>query len=141
MAMMTRLLPASPSGPFSPYLKVLPATTMRSIHALSWLGMMKLYIGAPITTISAAKNSSSTAWPAAMSWARAMAGSAPCLAARCGPDERDGLVTRTVFPTIPPRVDYELTELGRGLSKPVEALGKWAFEHQAQIEGARQKFD
>jgi DNA-binding HxlR family transcriptional regulator len=55
--------------------------------------------------------------------------------------ERDGLVTRTVFPTIPPRVDYELTDLGRGLWKPVEALGKWAFEHQAQIEGARQKFD
>ncbi len=40
--------------------------------------------------------------------------------------ERDGLVTRTVFPTIPPRVDYELTDLGRGLSQPVEALGKWA---------------
>src|SRR5881398_283049 len=40
--------------------------------------------------------------------------------------ERDGLITRTVFPTIPPRVDYELTDLGRGLSKPVEALGKWA---------------
>ena len=40
--------------------------------------------------------------------------------------ERDGLVTRTVFPTIPPRVDYELTDLGRGLSKPVEALGRWA---------------
>ena len=35
--------------------------------------------------------------------------------------ERDGLVTRTVFPTIPPRVDYELTDLGRGLAQPVEA--------------------
>ena len=44
--------------------------------------------------------------------------------------ERDGLVTRTVFPTIPPRVDYELTDLGRGLWQPVEALGKWAREHQ-----------
>jgi DNA-binding HxlR family transcriptional regulator len=55
--------------------------------------------------------------------------------------ERDGLVTRTVFPTVPPRVDYELTDLGRGLWQPVEALGKWAAEHQAQIEGARQKFD
>jgi DNA-binding HxlR family transcriptional regulator len=55
--------------------------------------------------------------------------------------ERDGLVTRTVFPTIPPRVDYELTDLGRGLSKPVEALGKWAFEHLVEIEGARTKFD
>ena len=55
--------------------------------------------------------------------------------------ERDGLVTRTVFPTIPPRVDYELTDLGRGLSQPVEALGKWAYEHQAEIERARAKFD
>jgi DNA-binding HxlR family transcriptional regulator len=55
--------------------------------------------------------------------------------------ERDGLITRTVFPTIPPRVDYELTELGRGLSKPVEALGKWAMEHQAEIESARARFD
>jgi DNA-binding HxlR family transcriptional regulator len=55
--------------------------------------------------------------------------------------ERDGLVTRTVFPTIPPRVDYELTDLGRGLSKPVEALGKWAFDHKIEIESARQKFD
>jgi DNA-binding HxlR family transcriptional regulator len=55
--------------------------------------------------------------------------------------ERDGLVTRTVFPTIPPRVDYELTDLGRGLAKPVKALGEWAFAHLPEIEGARGKFD
>jgi DNA-binding HxlR family transcriptional regulator len=55
--------------------------------------------------------------------------------------ERDGLVTRTVFPTIPPRVDYELTDLGRSLSKPVQALGTWAFEHMPEIEGARKRFD
>src|SRR5216683_7259735 len=55
--------------------------------------------------------------------------------------ERDGLVTRTVFPTIPPRVDYELTDLGRGLWQPVEALGKWAHDHQAEIEDARARFD
>jgi DNA-binding HxlR family transcriptional regulator len=55
--------------------------------------------------------------------------------------ERDGLVTRTVFPTIPPRVDYELTDLGRGLAKPVGALGQWAFEHIPEIERARSKFD
>jgi DNA-binding HxlR family transcriptional regulator len=55
--------------------------------------------------------------------------------------ERDGLVTRTVFPTIPPRVDYELTDLGRGLSRPVEALGKWAYDHRAEIEDARARFD
>ena len=51
--------------------------------------------------------------------------------------ERDGLVTRTVFPTIPPRVDYELTDLGHGLSHPVKALGEWAMRHQDQIEAAR----
>ena len=55
--------------------------------------------------------------------------------------ERDGLVTRTVFPTIPPRVDYELTELGRSLKQPVEHLGSWAFEHLPQIQTAREKFD
>ena len=55
--------------------------------------------------------------------------------------ERDGLVTRTIFPTIPPRVDYELTELGRGLAEPVKALGQWVFEHRPEIEGAREKFD
>src|SRR6266702_4543015 len=55
--------------------------------------------------------------------------------------ERDGLVTRTVFPTIPPRVDYELTELGRGLQGPVRALGQWAAEHQSEIQGARARFD
>ncbi|HMH61844.1 MAG TPA: helix-turn-helix domain-containing protein, partial [Bradyrhizobium sp.] len=55
--------------------------------------------------------------------------------------ERDGLVTRTVFPTMPPRVDYELTDLGRGLWQPVEALGKWAADHQPEIEDARARFD
>jgi DNA-binding HxlR family transcriptional regulator len=55
--------------------------------------------------------------------------------------ERDGLVTRTVFPTIPPRVDYELTDLGRGLANPVQALGQWAFAHLPEIEGARTSFD
>ncbi len=55
--------------------------------------------------------------------------------------ERDGLVTRTVTPTIPPRVDYELTELGHSLRKPVDALGTWAFAHLAAIEKARQRFD
>src|SRR5246127_5874449 len=43
--------------------------------------------------------------------------------------ERDGHVTRTIFPTIPPRVDYALTELGRGLIKPMQALGQWAMAH------------
>jgi DNA-binding HxlR family transcriptional regulator len=55
--------------------------------------------------------------------------------------ERDGLVTRTVFPTVPPRVDYELTDLGRGLKQPVMALGQWALQHQTQIQDARMRFD
>src|SRR5277367_6391696 len=55
--------------------------------------------------------------------------------------ERDGLVTRTVFPTIPPRVDYELTPLGRDLLEPVSALGDWAIRNQPKIAGARVRFD
>jgi len=55
--------------------------------------------------------------------------------------ERDGLVTRTVFPTIPPRVDYRLTELGRSLLHPVAALGNWARENHARIVQARVRFD
>jgi DNA-binding HxlR family transcriptional regulator len=55
--------------------------------------------------------------------------------------ERDGLVTRTVFPTIPPRVDYELTDLGRGLQGPVRELGQWAVDHQSEIQDARTRFE
>src|ERR1700727_2130535 len=55
--------------------------------------------------------------------------------------ERDGLVTRTVFPTIPPRVDYELTDLGRSPSEPVIALGEWAQAHQPHIAAAQLRFD
>jgi DNA-binding HxlR family transcriptional regulator len=55
--------------------------------------------------------------------------------------ERDGLVTRTVFPTVPPRVDYDLTPLGRDLLNPVSALGDWAIRNQAKIARAREEFD
>ena len=55
--------------------------------------------------------------------------------------ERDGLVTRTLFPTIPPRVDYELTELGHSLRCPIEALGRWAFANIPVVERARAAFD
>jgi len=55
--------------------------------------------------------------------------------------ERDGLVTRTVFPTIPPRVDYELTKLGRSLLEPVSGLGLWARQNQETIQEARRRFD
>ena len=55
--------------------------------------------------------------------------------------ERDGLVTRTVFHTAPPRVDYELTALGHSLRASVQALGAWAFENQPAVEQARLTFD
>ena len=55
--------------------------------------------------------------------------------------ERDGLVTRKVFPTTPPRVEYELTALGYSLRGPVEALGQWAIDHQAEIALAQTRFD
>src|SRR5947207_2467725 len=47
--------------------------------------------------------------------------------------ERDGLVTRTVFPTVPPRVDYELTKLGRSLLEPVSGIGLWTRQNRAAI--------
>jgi DNA-binding HxlR family transcriptional regulator len=55
--------------------------------------------------------------------------------------ERDGLVTRTVFPTIPPRVDYELTPLGRSLRQAVEGLGVWAMAHHEEMAEAQQRYD
>lgn len=55
--------------------------------------------------------------------------------------ERDGFVTRTVFPTIPPRVDYELTDLGIELLEPVTALGEWARMNTARVNAARARFD
>ena len=54
---------------------------------------------------------------------------------------RDGLVTRTVFPTIPPRVDYELTDLGRTLLEPVLAISQWAERHRDEIQASRLRFD
>jgi DNA-binding HxlR family transcriptional regulator len=55
--------------------------------------------------------------------------------------ERDGLVMRTVFPTIPPRVDYALTPLGATLLEPVRALAAWAQLHRQEIQDARDRFD
>jgi DNA-binding HxlR family transcriptional regulator len=55
--------------------------------------------------------------------------------------ERDGLVTRTVYPTNPPRVDYELTERGKTLIVPLHLLWKWAQANRTAIEGARRDFD
>lgn len=54
--------------------------------------------------------------------------------------EKDGLVTRTAFATIPPRVDYELTPLGCTLLEPVRALVMWAEAHKADVEEARRRF-
>ncbi|MGC4076402.1 MAG: helix-turn-helix domain-containing protein [Rubrivivax sp.] len=55
--------------------------------------------------------------------------------------ERDGMVTRTVFPTIPPRVDYELTELGQTLLDPVMALVAWAEKNKSVIAESQKRFD
>jgi DNA-binding HxlR family transcriptional regulator len=51
--------------------------------------------------------------------------------------ERDGLITRTVFPVVPPRVDYELTEIGRGLHGITAELTRWAFAHAREVAAAR----
>jgi DNA-binding HxlR family transcriptional regulator len=54
--------------------------------------------------------------------------------------EQDGLVTRTMYPTIPPRVDYELTELGRSLIVPLKTLAEWARENRPAMLAAREAF-
>jgi|TARA_B100000497_G_scaffold122469_1_gene153585 DNA-binding HxlR family transcriptional regulator len=55
--------------------------------------------------------------------------------------ERDGLVNRTYHPTIPPKVEYNLTDMGQSFREPVSALGYWALENLALIEAARHEYD
>jgi DNA-binding HxlR family transcriptional regulator len=54
--------------------------------------------------------------------------------------ERDGFVTRTVTPTIPPRVDYELTDMGRELQEPLHVIGSWAHDNRERVLSARDRF-
>ncbi len=55
--------------------------------------------------------------------------------------ERDGMVSRTVYPTVPPQVEYALTDLGRSLSEPVIQLGQWAQAHLGVIYDNRERYD
>jgi DNA-binding HxlR family transcriptional regulator len=55
--------------------------------------------------------------------------------------ERDGIVSRTAYDEMPPRVEYELTPLGQMLRDPLRALGAWAENHIAQVMQSRDDFD
>jgi DNA-binding HxlR family transcriptional regulator len=55
--------------------------------------------------------------------------------------ERDGLVSRTVYPEVPPRVEYELTATGRTLIEPAVTLAEWAVEHDPDIERSQREYD
>jgi DNA-binding HxlR family transcriptional regulator len=55
--------------------------------------------------------------------------------------ERDGMVNRTQYPTIPPKVEYTLTPLGESFKEPAKALGIWALSNLPEIDSAREKFD
>lgn len=55
--------------------------------------------------------------------------------------ERDGLVTRTAYDEMPPRVEYDLTPLGRTLREPLTALGRWAEGHVEEVLAAREEYD
>ena len=55
--------------------------------------------------------------------------------------ERDGLVTRTYFAEVPPRAEYEITELGRSLGPVFATLADWQAEHLGEVENARRGFD
>ena len=54
--------------------------------------------------------------------------------------EQDGYLTRTVYPTVPPRVEYELTEMGSSLLERVNSIVAWAKEHHARIRASRTKY-
>lgn len=55
--------------------------------------------------------------------------------------EADGLVSRRIYPEIPPRVEYSLTTMGMELLPHIESLTQWALKHKGQIEKAREKFE
>ncbi len=55
--------------------------------------------------------------------------------------ERDGLLSRTVHPTSPPQVEYDLTSLGHALAGPLDALSAWAVQNRDQVQTAREAFD
>ncbi|MEG3159410.1 helix-turn-helix domain-containing protein [Sphingomonas sp. LB2R24] len=55
--------------------------------------------------------------------------------------ERDGMIVRTVHPTVPPKVEYALSDLGISLAQPVRQLGDWAEAHMDRIEGNRTRYD
>ncbi|MWV60813.1 winged helix-turn-helix transcriptional regulator [Rathayibacter sp. VKM Ac-2754] len=55
--------------------------------------------------------------------------------------ERDGLVTRTVYAEVPPRVEYELTAAGRTLQEPLKALERWSIEHFGQVAASWETYD
>ena len=55
--------------------------------------------------------------------------------------EREGYVNRTVYPEVPARVEYELTEMGKGIVKPLYQLVTWAGEHHEQIKSSRESYD
>ncbi|UWQ98160.1 helix-turn-helix transcriptional regulator [Rhodobacteraceae bacterium S2214] len=55
--------------------------------------------------------------------------------------ERDGLVNRTYHPTIPPKVEYNLTEMGESFRGPVTVLGEWALQNLATIDASREAYD
>ena len=55
--------------------------------------------------------------------------------------EADGLVLRTVYPVVPPRVEYALSSLGATMAPPLRALGSWSLSHGKRVEEARERFD
>lgn len=55
--------------------------------------------------------------------------------------ERNGLVKREIYPTVPPKVDYSLTPLGESLAEPLAILGEWAYRHISDVHVAIEQYD
>jgi DNA-binding HxlR family transcriptional regulator len=59
----------------------------------------------------------------------------------CGSLERCGLIERKIYPVVPPKVEYQLTELGLSLVEPLAVLGEWAYQHLADVKVAMVAYD
>ncbi|MUG99639.1 transcriptional regulator [Scytonema sp. UIC 10036] len=55
--------------------------------------------------------------------------------------ERYGLIEREIYPTVPPRVEYSLTPLGKSLVEPLAVLGEWAYRHILDVKAAMEQYD
>ena len=130
--MSTTLLPDSGTQPdrYQAYMHECPAVALLSSISSRWVSLTMCtlgYHGAPLRYSQISRNIPGVSQKMLTQTLRLL--------------ERDGMITRTVTPTVPVRVDYELTDLGRGLYSLLAQVRDWAGEHAETVDAAREKYD